>query len=910
MFGYDYEYDLEKRCFLSRRIDSTQFMAQCFIIPEGVDTIRGLKVKISKIGNPGDLEYRIGKSLGGSETACGIIPSKQAVPFYELFCGDSFQPRKVSPGEIYFLMLKPLKGILPDDGYLVYGPHPGEGKGFTDDLLDRAHWQKDGAAYPKYVFQEGLPDYTGGFGIDRNGSRTWSISFQILTGARDGNSCEERFECVRRLTTSSRSEWTDIRLQGKPADDEIEIDESWGIDNGCSGEMAGIAAEDLISFCKSCMGIDLTGHDRFIKLRVDVRLDLDEEACAIEVKPDGIAVLASHCKGIMRGLYYIEDILRYRKMPFLKTGSFLCKPVSALRMTKGLYSDPYQYFELEEPDIYTDEYLQRISRAGYNALWLLLNIEQLVCDSSIFPEMNEEKAGLVIRRMKCLTERAGKYGIDIYFEIRTWHYKAFCREIYERRPELFSYEQWNTGLTSPCSGNTDVIGFYEETLARLVREVPSIKGMLLIFDTEGFYTCFMRGQHLRCEHCKDQDSVQLAASFLDALNRAIRLDGQPRKLILWTYATEGDWSLQVLEACRHLKDLVIMACFNQFSPIERLGVHNKVDDYAVCVHEPSEYFKKVRALAGKLQIPMLAKIEDAYGQEFVNTPFMFTLHQFQKKWDEFLRFECLGFMANYNHYGFYPGPCADLMKANCFAEEGIRQMDENDRIDRTIVQNYGYDGLALLREASGHFSRAMSDCFPYSPGVCRYPGPIQSAPSQPFYLDKDRKVRRQRARGNVKDLEWTRLRDWSSLEIEDNLRWDDSLVYRCLQEFCNQYGLGIDCLKKALRVAGSGYSKGIRELLDFSLTHFLCAASMANFIRFFHLRESYGDNCKESVRRSIRGLLRMELENTRRIYRLCLANSCIGLTGSGNGNVRGGLFNPRTIRDKIEDLEEEIARVL
>jgi len=348
---------------------------------------------------------------------------------------------------------------------------------------------------------------------------------------------------------------------------------------------------------------------------------------------------------------------------------------------------------------------------------------------------------------------------------------------------------------------------------------------------------------------------------------------------------------------------------NQFADIERFGVRSKIDDYAVCVSKASDYFEKLSGVSGRLRMPIIAKIEDAFGQEFVNTPYMFTLQQFQKKWDEFHRFKCLGFMANYCHYGFYPGPCADLMKLNCFSVSGTDQFDSEDYIRIAITQNYGEEAYYYLERASQSFSTAMCNYFPYSPGVCRYPGPIQSAPSQPFYLDDERTVRRQRARGNVQDLSWTLHKGWEFVNLKSVDLWDDKLVYKCFESFNREYREGIQQLKNALRLIDSRYLSGLLELIDIAETHAACVETMINFINFIHLREEYKKERSPALGAAIKFLLEKELSNAKEMLRICSNNSTIGFTGSGNGNVRAELFNPFTIREKIIDLQEEILKL-
>jgi len=167
--SHDYEYDLEKRAFISKEIDKDIPVCQTFTIPAGMKTISGFAVKLYRNGEPGDIEYRIGSSCGADDIASGTLNRDRIIPFYELLYRDFFDPIPVTEGNVYYLYIKPVSGSLPYDGYRIFGPHPGDSAGYKDDIIDRMHWQVRGELYTKYVPQEGLPPYDGGYGIDKNG---------------------------------------------------------------------------------------------------------------------------------------------------------------------------------------------------------------------------------------------------------------------------------------------------------------------------------------------------------------------------------------------------------------------------------------------------------------------------------------------------------------------------------------------------------------------------------------------------------------------------------------------------------------------------------------------------------------------------------------------------------------------
>ena len=67
-------------------------------------------------------------------------------------------------------------------------------------------------------------------------------------------------------------------------------------------------------------------------------------------------------------------------------------------------------------DIYTDGELERIRRAGFNAVWVHAQLNHIV-RTGIFPELGEYAAEFQ-KRLNILTERAARHGIGIYLYLQ------------------------------------------------------------------------------------------------------------------------------------------------------------------------------------------------------------------------------------------------------------------------------------------------------------------------------------------------------------------------------------------------------------------------------------------------------------------------------------------------------------
>ena len=96
-------------------------------MPPQSQDVCGVRFKVTRVGSPGQLLYRLGRTKGGSEIASGAIAADDVVPLYELLYGGDFPAQKVLPGQKLYLTLLAQRGKYPEDYYLVYGPRPGRG---------------------------------------------------------------------------------------------------------------------------------------------------------------------------------------------------------------------------------------------------------------------------------------------------------------------------------------------------------------------------------------------------------------------------------------------------------------------------------------------------------------------------------------------------------------------------------------------------------------------------------------------------------------------------------------------------------------------------------------------------------------------------------------------------------------
>ena len=86
MITFDYAYDLINHPYLSELIDpSDGEIIQTITVPEGVQSIHGFRIKVSRYGNPGAIYYTLGRTEGDVEITRGEIQPEQVMPVTKMF---------------------------------------------------------------------------------------------------------------------------------------------------------------------------------------------------------------------------------------------------------------------------------------------------------------------------------------------------------------------------------------------------------------------------------------------------------------------------------------------------------------------------------------------------------------------------------------------------------------------------------------------------------------------------------------------------------------------------------------------------------------------------------------------------------------------------------------------------------
>src|SRR5205807_5245574 len=94
-----------------------------------------------------------------------------------------------------------------------------------------------------------------------------------------------------------------------------------------------------------------------------------------------------------------------------------------------------------------------------------------------------------------------------------------------------------------CTSVEEVRRYYAEIVDRLFRRAPELKGLIMIYDSEGFFYCGNTEENrLQCPRCRNHSQEYLAAQILTTINDAMhQAGGREKELMAWNYGPGLPW---------------------------------------------------------------------------------------------------------------------------------------------------------------------------------------------------------------------------------------------------------------------------------------------------------------------------------------------------------------------------------
>ena len=136
------------------------------------------------------------------------------------------------------------------------------------------------------------------------------------------------------------------------------------------------AAEDFCDYLKTSMGISASTTDSqsaTVKIcsaekhNIDLKDANGYKGFMFECTDDGVNIYYYDNRGAAQALYYLEDLMTFRKAPFIPKETVYRKPIFAPRMTHSGYG----------LDIFPDEHLAQMAHEGFDVVLLFVKEYQI-----------------------------------------------------------------------------------------------------------------------------------------------------------------------------------------------------------------------------------------------------------------------------------------------------------------------------------------------------------------------------------------------------------------------------------------------------------------------------------------------------------------------------------------------------
>ena len=548
------------------------------------------------------------------------------------------------------------------------------------------------------------------------------------------------------------------------------------------------------------------------------------------------------------------------------------------RVTTGVMPAGTRYREADLPTTWTDGALMRVAKAGFTGIWTWANLEDVTDASSALPELADPEAGRRVARLERLAARAGTFGLDCWVYLAIGYRSPPSAAFWAAHPDLRGGDGW-IGPTL-CTSNPVVLRHQGEVVESLVAKAPSIAGLLVIFDIEGFYFCGSEEAARRaCPRCRTRPSETLAAEVLTNLDRAVRSNGEHRRLIAWSYGWSPDWVGRMLPSLP--PSVEFQADFSKGVPVRRGGIEAPAGDDTISEIGPSPVFEHLREAADGR--PFWAKGEHAISLDAIFVPFLPAMDQFAARAAAMRASGAVGWLSNWIHYGFL-----DPLPARLFNRFGFDPLPGDELLDELAGARYGQAAVNAARHSWTAFTAAMRT-FPFSDPIARAPGPIQKGPTQPLWLTPG-------AHGSG------RWRSW-----QNDLAWTEpfgpEVARASLAEMLRHQRRGIRALQRARSICRGSDRERLEADLGVAQTWAAAIETMVALIEWIVARE--GENLSR-----MRAIASRQLRLVRRIRPVLERDSRLGFAQDGGGVIRGGLFTPALLRDTEGHLDDLVNRVL
>lgn len=568
---------------------------------------------------------------------------------------------------------------------------------------------------------------------------------------------------------------------------------------------------------------------------------------------------------------------------------------------------------LQAPAVYTDEELQAIAAAGFNAIWLRGRLRDLAVNSK-FAELDSPASGERRSNLQVLIERAARCGLKVflYFNeplaVASEH--AFWRDHQHLAGQPHRDFDVDFDVTSLCTSTPKVQAYLEDTIESVLRDLPGLGGVILITASEYHTHCWShhakfslndgvptsQAKQLQCPRCAEREPAAVVAELIDLWRRAAQRVSPAMRVLCWNWS----WSMWYPEPQREVIDALpagveLLVDFERGTQVQRLGRTLAIDEYSLSVVGPSERFLGSHRAAKQRGMPVHAKVQLGTTHEIATVPNLPLLARIHAKLAAMTELDLAGFMGCWN-FG-----CS--LTLNTAAVELFRRNPQRFRETDTFLEALARWYFELRDDAAVRQTieawRAFGDAFDCYPFANRfiYFSVVNEAPAYPLTL-------RYEARPMVGSwIEHASQGDRLEDALPDGMTLDE--VADALEQTATRWQAGVVVYEQALVEANTS---GGAELSCARMIGLQLASAARAYRWHSHRLACIGrlglkPPCEAPMDATFERLLREELVDARAAAELCRQDARLGF----HQEAQAVFYDEARIREKIRRLEATLA---
>lgn len=636
--------------------------------------------------------------------------------------------------------------------------------------------------------------------------------------------------------------------------DGITLGSQWTVCDHCDNENTNAFVSRFVRHINQAYGISLKTEkaDKFcINIQISENLTLEEQH-EISVSDEKIEITAADEAGILRALYYMEDMLSSKGyIPYgnvSKKANFKTRYIYSFC---GLYNNA---FDVPSENYCPDELLEEYARVGVNGIWMQGILYQL----TEFPFDNKVSSGWESRlsQLRNFAIRAAKYGIKLYLYLN--EPRCMPKSFFDTREDIRGTIYGDNAVF--CTSTKPVQDYLKNAVITICKNVPELGGFFTITASENNTNCYSRpGDHM-CPRCAKRNPGEVYAEINNIIASAAHSVNPKIKTFAYNWAWEGTEGLDVFETIRkHSTDVILLTKTEETLDIEIDGIKYTMWDYTMAYPCPSDSAKGRWACAKEAGLETAAKVQINNTWECSTTPYLPVYPYLEDHMKNLLASGVSHLMLSWT-LGGYPSPNINLISKYFFT---------NSDTDSFYLSEYG-KYADLVKKATTEFSKGFSN-FPAEVST-QYFGPQNAGISNQLFL---------------KPTGYYATMTCFSYDSVDTWRQVFPLETTVKQfgKVCEGWKKGLDMLSDMKEC----------EFKDISYVCYTIFKSSYNQFRFIISRNDSLNNNKDFDKEFLCEILKDELNMATKLYEIMMRNSTIGYEAANHYYFSRGLIAEKIV---------------